>query len=117
MKESYGEGVATHTGPESCAVARKGGGEALTGGRAGQVLSREIYDPLRKQWPLRGADAVEDGGRPDLPCRQRKTRWDPARSETLRTHRHISHGNREVRWLPATRVVADRIGKSKDTRR
>jgi len=30
MKESYGEGVAIHTGPESYAVAREGGGEALT---------------------------------------------------------------------------------------
>jgi hypothetical protein len=116
MKESYGKGVATHTGPESCAAARKGGGEALTGGRAGQVLSREIYDPLREQWPLRGADAVEEGGRPHLPCRHRKTRRDPARSETLRTHRHISHGNGEIGRLSATRV-ADRIGKSKDARR
>ena len=42
MKESYGEGIANHTGPESCAVVRKGGGEALTGVRAGQVLSCEI---------------------------------------------------------------------------
>ena len=41
MKESYGEGVASHTGPESCTAARKGVGEALTGVLAGQVLSRE----------------------------------------------------------------------------
>ena len=116
MKESYGKGLATHTGPESCAVVREGGGEALTGGRAGRVLSREIHGPRREPWSLRGADAVEEGGRPHLPCRQRETRRDPARSETLGTHRHISHGNREVRRLPATRV-ADRIGKSKDSRR
>jgi hypothetical protein len=37
----YGEGVANHTGPESCAASREGCGEALTGERAGQVLSRE----------------------------------------------------------------------------
>ena len=42
MKEPYVEGVATHDGPESCVVVRKGGGEALTGVRAGEVLSREI---------------------------------------------------------------------------
>jgi hypothetical protein len=42
MKESNVEGVATHDVPESCTVARKGGGEALTGVRAGRVLSREI---------------------------------------------------------------------------
>ena len=116
MRESYGEGVATHTGSESCAVAREGDGEALTGGRAGQVLSREIHAPRREPWPLRGADAVETGGRPHLSCRQRETRQDPARSETLRTHRHISHGNREIRRLPAI-DVAGRIGKSKDARR
>ena len=57
MKESYGEGVASHTGPESCVVARKGGGEALTGERAGRVLSREIH--ALSQSTLRGADAVE----------------------------------------------------------
>jgi hypothetical protein len=35
------EGVATHIGPESCAGAREGLGEALTGERIGQPLSRE----------------------------------------------------------------------------
>src|SRR4249919_1013208 len=35
------EGVAIHVGPESCAVAREGLGEALTGERIGQPSSRE----------------------------------------------------------------------------
>ncbi len=35
MQESYGEGPASHTGPESCVVAREGDGETLTGERAG----------------------------------------------------------------------------------
>jgi hypothetical protein len=35
------EGVAIHIGPESCAGAREGCGEALTGERIGQPLSRE----------------------------------------------------------------------------
>ena len=39
MKESYGEGPAVHTGPESCAMElRKGVGEALTGVRAGRDI-------------------------------------------------------------------------------
>jgi hypothetical protein len=38
------EGVAIHIGPESCAGAREGLGEALTGGRTGQPLSRESFD-------------------------------------------------------------------------
>ena len=57
MKESYGEGLATHTGPESCGAAREGGVEALTGVRAGRVFSRESTF-------LRGADAVRRSGRP-----------------------------------------------------
>lgn len=45
MKESYGEGVANHTGPESCGGTRKGSDEALTGVRTGRVWSREINPP------------------------------------------------------------------------
>jgi hypothetical protein len=37
----YSEGVAIHTGPEPCAVAREGGGEASVGDRAGWPSSRE----------------------------------------------------------------------------
>jgi hypothetical protein len=43
VKVHYGEGVANHTGPESCAAYREVCGEALTGERAGQVLSRETF--------------------------------------------------------------------------
>ena len=52
MQVSYDEGVAIHIGPESCAVAREGFGEALTGGRIGQPLSREKSH-------IPGADAVQ----------------------------------------------------------
>ncbi len=41
MKVSYSKGVATHTDPESCVRSGNRAGEALTGARAGQVLSRE----------------------------------------------------------------------------
>jgi hypothetical protein len=44
MRTLYVEGVATHDGPESCVGVRKGAGEALTGVRAGPVLSREIME-------------------------------------------------------------------------
>jgi hypothetical protein len=46
----YGEGIANHTGPESCVAYREVCGEALTGDRAGQPLSREIF-------LIQGADA------------------------------------------------------------
>jgi len=41
MQVLYGEGVATHPGPESCPTVRKGRGEALAGERVGWPLSRE----------------------------------------------------------------------------
>ncbi len=42
MREPYGEGLAIHTGPESCACGPRGRGEALTGVHVGWVSSREI---------------------------------------------------------------------------
>jgi RNA-directed DNA polymerase len=42
MKEPHGEGLASHTGPESCVDSRKAGHEALTGVHTGGVLSREM---------------------------------------------------------------------------
>src|SRR5437870_2741415 len=84
MKKSYGEGIATHTGPESCGAAREGGVEALTGVRAGRVLSRE-----RKI--LWDADAVGESGRPHPVHRYREVPWSPARSETPSTRTGRSH--------------------------
>ena len=110
MKESYVKGLATHGGPESCVVAREGGGEALTGVRAGRVLSRE-------RTFLRGADAVGESGRPHPGHRYRETCRDPARSETPCMYGNTSRENREIPCSPAADGVAGRVGKSKDTRR
>jgi hypothetical protein len=115
MKESHGEGLARHTGPESCVTVCKGRREALTGERTGPVLSRESTTPS-SDGPLRGADAVEERGRPHGSHRYREMRHVPARSETRGMCRHLSCGNREVLRLPATRV-AGRIAKSQDVRR
>ena len=117
MKESYGEGLATHTGPESCVVGREAGGEALTGVRAGRVLSRESNAPSHKRRPLRGADAVELSGRPHLGRRERETLRDPARSETPSMYGSTLRGNREISRLSAACGGADRTGKSEDVRR
>jgi RNA-directed DNA polymerase len=117
MKESYGEGLAAHIGPESCAIARKGEGEALTGGKAGRVLSREIRWPGAQPRVLRGADAVRRSGRPHRTPRQREGRSDPARSETPCMPGRTAYGNREVPRLPASEGFGGRIGKSKDRRR
>src|SRR5215217_5082088 len=44
MKEPYAEGLANHSGPESCVGLHEGAGEALTRVRTGRVLSREINE-------------------------------------------------------------------------
>ena len=110
MKESYGKGLATHTGPESCGAAREGGVEASIGVRAGRVFSR-----VRRS--LQGADAVGESGRPHPVHRNRKVLRSPARSETPSTYGNTSHENRENPFPPETKGVAGRIGKSKDERR
>jgi RNA-directed DNA polymerase len=110
MKESYGEGVATHTDPESCGAVCKDRVEALTGARAGRVFSRERNI-------LRDADAVGESGRRHLGHRYREMLSSPARSETPCTYGHTSRGSREVPWSPAADGVAGRVGKSKDVRR
>jgi hypothetical protein len=88
MEESHVEGVATHDDPESCTDVREDGGEALTGVRAGRVLSREMH--------FRGADAVMLGGRQHRLRRHRETPTSPARSETLCTYGTYLRENREI---------------------
>jgi hypothetical protein len=88
MEESHVKGVATHDGPESCTDIREDGGEALTGVRAGRVLSREMS--------LRDADAVMRGGRQHRQRRYRETQSSPARSETPCTYGTYLRENREI---------------------
>ena len=120
MKVSYVESLASYGGPESCVHIREGVGEALTGGRAGRVLSREIHAPLRELRVVRGAEAVGACRRPHRSCRIGEAAPDPARSKTLRTRANISFGNREIPRPSAARweaSCAERIVKPKGTRR
>jgi hypothetical protein len=110
MQKSYEREVATHIGPESCGAARESGVEALTGERAGRVLSRERNF-------LRDADAVGASGRPHRVHRYREVYQSPARSETPCTYADTSRGNREVPGSPRVAFALGRIGKSKDVRR
>ena len=123
MKVPYGEGLASHTGPESCGDDRKVVVEALTGVRAGRVSSLENDI-------LRGADAVLSGGRQQRAVRQCEDRPHPAWSKTPSTHRSISlgrrslpregsilrDGSREIPW-PARTVVRARAVNPKGERR
>jgi RNA-directed DNA polymerase len=111
MKKSYGSsGLATHIGPESCGVTRKGDVEALIGDRAGRVFSRV-------RTFLRDADAVGESERPHRVHRYREVHQSPARSETPSTYGDTSRGNREIPGPPKAAVALGRIGKSKDARR
>src|SRR5829696_3042964 len=108
MKESYVEGLASYGGPESCVHIREGVGEALTGVRAGRVSSREIHDPRREVWAIRGAEAVEISRRSHRCCRFGEAAPDPARSETPSRRGNISYGNREIPRPSARRWEASK---------
>lgn len=104
MRDPYGEGLATHTGLESCGVLRKGWAEALTGESAGRVLSRERAD-------LRDADVLGGSGRQNRAQRNREMRPGPARSQTPCMYGNTLLENREVPCPPAADGAAGRVGK------
>ena len=120
MKVSYVEGLASYGGPESCVHAREGVGEALTGEKAGRVLSRVIHDPGLRSRGDRGAEVVETHRRPHRACRFGEASAGPARSETLRTRASTLFGNREIPRPSAARretFAAERIEKPKGVQR
>jgi hypothetical protein len=94
MRELYIEGIAIHGGPESCVGVREGGGEALTGVRAGWAIEPRNH-------LVRGADAVPRSGRPHRRRRYREPSADPARSENLCMRGISMRENREVPHSPA----------------
>jgi len=109
MKESYVKGLANRNGPESCAGWSDPLGEALTGGSAGWVLSREKY----LVWD---ADPVGERGRPQPTWRNGEAWGYPARSETPGMHGNNLRENREILRLPKPARLGG-IEKSKDVRR
>lgn len=102
MEESHVEGLAIHNDPESCTDGREAVGEALTGARAGWVLSHEI-SRAREPMPFSGQQAT---------CsRQHARRGIPAGSETPRKRGTFLCENREI-CRPFTGRAVDRIGKA-----
>ena len=103
MQVRYGEGLAIHTDPESCAGTREGAGEALTGGRTGGVLSG-VSDIIR------GADAVVACRRQQEEVRHRKVLIHPASS--LGPQHVRTSSAREPGYLVLPSVCAQgRVGK------
>ena len=98
MKESYSEGIAHHTGPESCAGTREGAGEALTGVCAGPGMEPRNGNNNRgcgRTWTgternIRSAVELQSHS-----AAEREAGLDPAWSKTPSTYRNSSHGNRE----------------------
>lgn len=92
MRVSDSEGVANHAGPESWRAGRETRLQALTGERAGRVLSNE------SSW---------FGVLTAFPCSEGNTglaahceaRPDPAESKTPCTHGNTLHGTREIQAL------------------
>ena len=97
MKEPYGEGVASHTDPESCVVSREAGHEALTGAHVGGVLSREM--PGNQD-----ADAVLFGGKATLVGALSRAPTGPARSKTPDMHGTSTRENREALPVSDTKL-------------
>ena len=111
MKESYSEGVASHTDPESCVGLPRGGGEALTGARAGRVWSREIYETPRCRPHAHGGKATPSASLSrDAPGPGAVK--DP---EHVRKHLAREPGDPTTAWR--REESSGRVGKSKDSSR
>ena len=109
MEVHHDEGVANRIDPESCADAREGLGEALTGERIGQPLSRENKI-------VSGADVFRimegntDGSAMQAPARPGVVQDPGMCGSSL-------HGNREVSGSAGGGTPPVRIGKARSRSR
>lgn len=111
MRESYGEGLASHTGPESWGYGGNGVFQALTGERAGWVLSPESSVKQSS-----GADALLAGGRQHRAYRKRKACPNPAGSKTPSMHGSSPRGTRESPRSSTVDRTVDRTENPKGAR-
>ena len=106
MKEPYGEGLASHTGPEPCAGVREDTGEALAGANTGQVSSCEI-NLSGMPTPFTQAEGNTEYGD------RRESCEGPAQCKTLCMCGNSSHGNREIPKVPVQDGRAGRPEKAR----
>jgi hypothetical protein len=105
VQVSYNEGLANHVVPESCAVCCETCGEALTGVRAGQPLSRDSL-------PIPSADAVDKAEGNTTERDIASTPFGSAWSKTLaRTHAPCLGTGRSSVWPVAARAGPHREGE------
>ena len=101
MKVPDSEGIANHAVPESCVRScREAHHEALTGVRAGQPLSHEMFIQTWVPTPLLWRKATRAGAPLQVPVRPGGVR-DPG------MHVRSLHGNREISCL----TVGARMGR------
>src|SRR2546430_835480 len=100
MQELDIEGVASHGGPESCVAVREGGGEALTGVRAGRAI-----EPRNSE--VRGADALGIGGRQHRPWRYARAAAEPRAVEEPEHARNL-HAREPGGPMAARRLISGR---------
>ncbi len=91
MQVPHSKGVANHVVPESCAGHREVQGEALTGVRAGQPLSR-VRNSIRVPTSSDLRKATRTGALSQAPVR-------PGVVEDPGMHVRSLHGNREISSL------------------
>ena len=108
MRESYDEGVASHIGLEACGGGSNAMAEALTGVRAGQVLSREmlVNSGVLTIW-------VRWKATPGMSLTRDTS--GPRAVGDLGAYGNTLHGNREILCPPLSEEYQGRIGKPKDT--
>ena len=88
MRKLYGEGVASHTGRESCGAGRETCLEAMTAVHAGAAIEPRKY--------VQDADPVPVAGRPHDSARYCERTVSPAGSMNRRTRGTFVHENRET---------------------
>ena len=96
MKESYREGVASHSGLEPYAGGGDVAGVASVRGNAGQPLSSEIITSVCRSCP----DMEKATSSRPL---YGEAATDAAESKTLCMRRHPKRENREILWLSTGR--------------
>jgi len=106
MKESHGEGVANHTGSESCLDDPRGRGEALTGESTGELLNSENTE-IREPSPWAGGEG-------DAACCEMRAAGRPGGVRELGMCGHSLRENRDTseRCLPGFEAIwAEAAGK------
>ena len=117
MKVSYGEDLASHTGPESCGPIRENRAEALTGVRAGWVSSHENVS-------IRSADGLRPSegntGRIAIARSARAPRGLRPHARTQAPHKgsqRFPFGSREISGLAMTQAVVRAVNPQGERRR